>query len=371
MNNVIASAIGSPVSRRKLLIAGGSGVVAGASLIATPAHAQTRKLRYSLPWLAAGNSAFVYAAKHHGFLAKHGIDIDISRGFGSVATAQSINAGQFDIGAIFAATLVMSVAQGMPLYSLGAVEQDSVMGVCVLAGSPITKPADLVGKKVGAVPTSAEFPFFPAYCKEAGIDIAKIEVVQLDSKILERALIEKQVDAITGIAGSSIPVLASKGEKIRFMTYRSAGVPTYGSLITIAKKSYAADPGLYEAAITGLMEALKFTLLEPDASREIFLKAVPEMTLSSTGREATIMAMGLQAAAIVQADVQARPLGWMNTNVFSGIADMVMTYAAKPGMTRPAVDDIVTNKALGKVTLTSSEWAQVAERNKRYLSMLA
>lgn len=369
MNHIDTSALVCATSRRKLLIAG-AGAAVSTAFIGAPAFAQVRKLRYSLPWLAAGNSAFVYAAKHHGFLAKQGIDIDISRGFGSVATAQAINAGQFDIGAIFAATLVMSVAQGMPLLSLGAIEQDSVMGICVLGNSPITKPSDLPGKKIGAVPTSAEFPFFPAYCKKAGIDISKIEIVQLDSKVLERALMEKQVDAIMGIAGSSIPVLASRGEKVRFMTYRSVGVPTYGSLITIAKKSYAADPGLYDATITGLMEALKFTLLDPEASRDIFFKAVPEITLSPTGKEATIMAMGLQAAAIVQADVQTHPLGWMNTSVFSGIADMVMEYAAKPGMTKPMVDEIVTNKAIGKVTMTPSEWARVAANNKQYLSML-
>lgn len=366
MNNAVTTRI----SRRKLLLASASGAIAATGFIGAPAFSQQRKLKYTLPWLAAGSSVWVFVAKHHGFLARQGIDIDISRGFGSVAAAQAIAAGQFDIGNVVAPPLVMSIAQGMPLYSIGAVEQDSVMGVCVPADSPIRKPSDLIGKKIGAVPTSAEFPFFPAFCKKAGIDMSKIEIVQLDNKVLERAMIDKQVDAIMGIAGSSVPVLLSKGEKVRFMTYRSVGVATYGSLVTVTKKAYAADPGLYDATVNGLMEALKFTMLDPEASKEIFYKAVPEIALSPTGKEATNLGMGLQQVAILAGEGARRPLGWADTSVFGGMSDMVMEYISKPGMTKPVADEIFTNKAVGKVTLTPEEWATAAANNKQYLSIL-
>ncbi len=359
------------LSRRNFVLAGATAAAAPSVFLGAPAFAQTRKLKYTLPWLAEGPSAWLFVAKHQGFLAKQGIDIDISRGFGSVAAAQAIAAGQFDIGTVIAPPLVMSIAQGMPLYAIGAVEQDSVMGVCVLADSAIRKPADLVGKKIGAVPTSAEFPFFPAFCKKAGIDMSKNEIVQLDAKVLERALMEKQVDAITAIAGSSVPLLLSKGAKIRFITYRSVGLSTYGSLVTVTKKNYAADPGLYQAVMTGLMEALKFSLLDPEAAKEIYYKAVPEIAMSATGKDATNMGMGLQQVAILAGDGTKRPLGWSDTNVFRGMSDLVMEYIQKPNLTKPVAEEMFTNSAVGKVTLTSDEWTKVASNNKQYLSLLA
>ncbi|CAN5474194.1 ABC transporter substrate-binding protein [soil metagenome] len=358
------------LSRRKLLALGTSGVAALGGL-GMPAIAQTRKLKFTLPWLAEGSSAYIYLAKYQGFMAKQGIDMEISRGFGSVAAAQAIAAGQFDMGAVVAPALVLSIAQGMPLYSVGVIEYDAAMGVCVTGDSSITMPADLMGKKVGAVPTSAEFPFFPAYCKKAGIDMSKIEIVQLDNKVRERALMDKQVDAITGIAGSILPILMAKGDKPRFMLYGSAGVSNYGSCITVTKKAYDADPALCEAAVTGLLEALKFSLIDPEATKEIFYKAVPEITMSASGKEFTTIGLGLKQVGVLQPVAKDHGLGWGEPAVFDAMASMVMEYIQKPGMTKPTSQDMFTNKAVGKVKLSAQEGTMATAHAKPYTTLLA
>ena len=76
------------------------GVLAGAAAIglARPALAQSRAVKYTLPWLAEGNAVYLYAGKAKGIFAKHGIDIDISRGFGSMAAGQAIATNQFEFG---------------------------------------------------------------------------------------------------------------------------------------------------------------------------------------------------------------------------------------------------------------------------------
>ena len=79
-----------------------------------------------------------------------------------MAAAQTIAGGQFEFGTVAAAPLVLSVAKGLSLIELVTCDYDSTTGVGVLADPPIKKPQDLAGKKIGAVPTSGEFPFFPA-----------------------------------------------------------------------------------------------------------------------------------------------------------------------------------------------------------------
>src|SRR5467141_4769944 len=118
-----------------------------------------------------------------------GIDFDIARGFGSMASAQTVAGGQFEFGIVAAPPLILSVAKGLPLIALATCDYDSTMGVGVLTDSPIQKPQDLAGKKIAAVPTSGEFPFFPAYARKVGLDMNSIEIVHVDNKVLERVLI--------------------------------------------------------------------------------------------------------------------------------------------------------------------------------------
>src|SRR4051812_40645182 len=159
--------------RRFLQGAAGAGALGAFPM---PAIAQTRTLRFTLAWLAQGSSLYTYVARAKGFLKARGLDLEIARGFGSVAAAQTIAAGQFDAGIVTGPPLVLSIAKGLPLTSLAICDYDATMGVGVLLDSPIKKPLDLAGKKIGAVPTSGEYPFFPAYAKKVGLDMTSVEL---------------------------------------------------------------------------------------------------------------------------------------------------------------------------------------------------
>jgi len=136
------------VSRRRLL-ARTSAALAGSAFAAglpMPAIAEPRPVKFTLAWLAQGSSLYVYVARAKGMTKARGIDLDISRGFGSVAAAQSIAGGQFEFGIVTAPPLALSVAKGLPLIALATCDYDSTMGVGVLADSPIQKPQDLAIK---------------------------------------------------------------------------------------------------------------------------------------------------------------------------------------------------------------------------------
>jgi len=94
------------ISRRNLF--GQAVGLATAALLPIPAIAETRQVKFTLPWLAQGSFAFVYMAQAKDFMKKRGIDMSIARGFGSFASAQSISAGQFDCGLCAAPALTPS-----------------------------------------------------------------------------------------------------------------------------------------------------------------------------------------------------------------------------------------------------------------------
>jgi NitT/TauT family transport system substrate-binding protein len=85
------------LTRRRILAAA---AFAGAGF-AVPrlAFAQSKRaIKFTLPWVAEGSSLYTFVAKGMGFWEKHGLDVEIARGSGSVAAAQAIGEARFDFG---------------------------------------------------------------------------------------------------------------------------------------------------------------------------------------------------------------------------------------------------------------------------------
>jgi ABC-type nitrate/sulfonate/bicarbonate transport system substrate-binding protein len=352
------------ISRRRLF--GQAAGLATATLLPMPAIAQVRQVKFTLPWLAQGAYAFVYIANAKDFMKKRGIEMSVARGFGSFATAQSITAGTFDIGLCAAPALTLSVAKGLPLIALATTDYDATMGVGVLADSPIQKPQDLAGKKIASVPTSAEFPFFPAYAKKVGFDISTVESVHVDNKVIERILQEKQVDAITNFAASSYAVMMSKGVPSRWFLYSSAGIKNHGQTIAVTKDTLAKDPAFCEAMVDGLLEGMTFALTNTDESVDLFLKQVPEMALNPSAKEFARLGLVLWQRSVAHPEALEHGLGWSDQGAYSETSDLCMQYLFEAGMKRPDNDTLFTNRFTGKVKLDETQWAQVHQRVSEY-----
>ncbi len=342
-----------------------------AAALGRPAIAQARAVRFTLPWLAEGSAVFLYAGKQKGIFARHGIDLDISRGFGSLAAGQAVAAGQFDFATMISTPMILLVAKGLPLVSLGIVSYDAGMGVGVLADSPITSPAMLAGRKIGDVPTSAEFPFFPAYAKKAGFATEGIQFINTDAKVLERVLSERQIDAMTGIASSSLPIFMSKNIPVRWMLYSSAGVPSYGTSITATQATLAKEPALCAAMVDAICESMAFALVNPDEATALFLKSLPEMGLNPGVKEFLRIGMGLNDYAIAKPEAKQHGLGYGDPETLGSMADLVMQYVATPDMKRPDVGSFYKPGLGGKVTLTAAEWGVVDARVAEFGKFLA
>jgi NitT/TauT family transport system substrate-binding protein len=352
------------ITRRTVL--GRAAGLAGASLLPLPAIAQTWQVKFTLPWLAGGAYAFTYMANAKGYMKQRGIEMSIARGFGSIASAQSIAGGQFDCGLCAAPVLTLSVAKGLPLIALATTDYDATMGVGVLADSPIEKPQDLAGKKIAQVPTSAEFPFFPAYCKKVGVDESTIESVHVDNKVLEHLVEEKQVDAITSFALTSGAVMLSKGIPNRWMLYSTAGIKNHGQTIAVTKDTLAKDPAFCQAMVDGILEGQAFTLTNPDETVELFFKELPEMALNPSAKDFVKLGLAMWQHSVEKPEAREHGLGWSDPDAYAAMTDLVMTYLAEPGMARPAPDAVFTNQFSGKIKLNEAQWADVRQRVSQY-----
>lgn len=330
-----------------------------AAPLAAPAVAQTANIKLTLPWLAQGSTAYAYIAKEMGAFTRRGLNVEVSRGSGSVAAAQAVAQGQFDYGIVGAGPMILAAARNLPILATATVNYDMTMGIALREDSPIRTAKDLEGKKLGAVPTSAEFPFWPAFAQRAGINTSTITIVQMDNRVLERGLIDRQVDAITAIGSSSIPVMQAQRAAHRFIPYSSAGVNFYANVICTRPEVLASRRSQVEAVTEALLEAAAFQLKEPERAIDMFIKQVPEIGITQGGRENARLSQGLMQWTMVAPEAIDNGLGYTDMAKWTAMTDLVMQYGAPADATRPATEAVVSNTFAGKVKLSAAEWATI------------
>jgi ABC-type nitrate/sulfonate/bicarbonate transport system substrate-binding protein len=350
-----------------------------AALLAAPAillgghgrAAELRKVSFTLPFLPEGPNLIAFVAKANGYWAAEGLDVDIARGFGSVAAAQAIGAGRFDFGMAAAPAGLQQSAKGLKLVQIACCSYDAMMGITMLADSPIKTARDLAGHKLASTPTSGEYPFLPAYAQATGLDINKVSVSTVDNNVRTRLLLEHQVDAISGFANTLVPIFTAQGVKSRTLLYSDAGLAFYGNTLMTQPDRLAADPKLAEGMVRGLMKATRFTLLQPDDALKIFLKMVPEAALSKTAAEQARIGLGMYRLAMTAAKAHSHPVGWSDPADFTSMLDLTMRYLATPEDHRPELAEVFTNDLIGSVTMTPDEWTTATASAQEFKAMLA
>lgn len=346
---------------RRTIMAGA--LVAAPAVLAGRGFAQEkRKVAFTIPFLAEGSNAYAFVAKAAGYWDELGLDVAISRGYGSIAAAQAIGAGQFQFGLAAATAGIQQAAKGLPLVNIACAGYDATMGICVLKDSPIRSPVDLMGKKLGATVASGEYPFLPAFAKTAGFDMKGVEVVQVDAAIRQRVLLTGQVDAVSGFAVSFIPPIAAQKQEVRSILFSQFGLKYYNNVLLTQPITLKAEPKLCADIATGLGRAIKLTLTNPDEALRLFLKQVPEAALSPANVEAVRMGIGIFSTTMLYEAARLNGIGYTVPDDYGWMTDQVMQYVAAPGDIAPKPADLFTNDFVGKLMLSPAEW-QVAEAN--------
>jgi NitT/TauT family transport system substrate-binding protein len=348
-------------TRRALLRGAGITVAGAAGSLPLPrlVFAQSLKpVKFTLAWVAEGSNLFSYVAKGMGIWEKHGLDVSIAHGSGSVAAAQAIGSNQFDFGMAAPPAAILQSVKGLPLMALACCAYDATMGIGVLNDSPIKTPKDLEGKQMGSTVTSGEYPFLPAFADKAGFDFSKVTIVQVDNKVRDRLLSEHKVDAISGFASSAMPNYAATGVAAHFMLYSEYGIPNYGNTLLTQPDRAEKEPELCAAVVDGLLEGLKATLLDPVEAMKVFFKQVPELALAGQAKEQIRVGTGIMSFVSARDTVKTKGMGYIDPKDYEAMTDLVMKYVAKPEDKRPDVASMMTNKFAGGIKLTDAEWDQ-------------
>lgn len=211
----------------------------------------------SFPYAASQWNCIYDYGKTKGFYARYGVDPKFDAVVGSAALINEVGAGKVDIGVSAAvANVIQGVSQGAPVKLIAVQERNSPNAVISLAGDPINKPSDLVGKRIAYSPTSLNGIAFGLLLKANGIPSSAVKVVGLQPAGYASALESGAIDGYVSYPSSSVPNQEHLGGQPVVMMLRDFGVnpvPADGYITSDAMiKNHAKQ-------VTGFLEGARDT----------------------------------------------------------------------------------------------------------------
>ncbi|MBU8547114.1 MULTISPECIES: ABC transporter substrate-binding protein [Roseomonadaceae] len=323
----------------------GAGLATAALISARDARAQGRTCRFSLDWAISGSTAFAQVAERGGYFREEGVDIRLSRGFGSGRVPIDVGGGAYDMGfgdfssmAKFAAEnpsvgmmCVLMVFDGLPLVAVSR------------ADGPIRTPKDLEGKRIAAPEGDAGRQIFPVFAEAAGFDAAKVQWISVTPPLREPMLIRGQADAITGFVSSTVISLKGLGmpeAQQRIMRYRDYGVPLYSNCVMTTRTYAEANPAVVRGVVRAIARGVQSMVADPAASA-VAVKATEPLVDQALEEERARL---VNAELIMTDHVKQHGLSAMDPARLARSLDILEKVYAFPR--RPSAEELYTSAYL-------------------------
>ena len=179
------------LNRRFFLQTSTAGIAAAAAGV--PAHsADQASVNFQLSWLHSVQFGGSYIAAQKGYWADQGLQVSLNQGGPNAPVEPPVVSGTALVGISAADYTAAAVAEGAPFKIIAVAMQKNPFVVASLAGNPVNKPADLVGKKIGMA--VANTPVLQALCTLNDVNIDEIEMVP--TQYDPAPLVSGQVDCL-------------------------------------------------------------------------------------------------------------------------------------------------------------------------------
>ncbi|HEX6355152.1 ABC transporter substrate-binding protein [Actinophytocola sp.] len=295
-------------------------------------RADATEVTYLTSFSTFGRDAYAYVAQEKGFFADAGLAVTINPGSGTVDVLKLVAGGRADFGiGDFTGTMITVAKEELPVTAVAAIHQRTVAAIIGLEGGGLTKPADLVGKRIGDPPGSTIQVMFPLYARAAGIDASTVQFVPSAPPALPQLLVSGQVDGIGQfVVGKPLIEAAAKGRAAIVLPYGDLLPDLYGNMLVTSKELAGRDPELVRGFSGALLDGLRYAIEHPDEAGRILRKYQPTQNAEVAAAEMRLM------TEYSRPDGFTGPLGEIDRNRVSTIIELLdEARAIPPGTLRP------------------------------------
>lgn len=238
-----------------------AGLLAFAAFAAQPARAQDRVL-LQLDWIPTGEHAAYFAGAARGFWRENGIDISLTRGYGSGDTVNKVAAGAAQFGvADLGAVLAARARQNVPVRAISAVYTYSPHSLFVLRSSGITNFQGLAGRRIAITPGNSHRLYFPEVARRAGTDPERITWVNTDASAMAAMMISRRVDAAPFYSIHHYyqnKAARRAGEEIVVLPFVETGFAIYAASLMATDEMIQRNPDLVRRFLRGAQQSFEW-----------------------------------------------------------------------------------------------------------------
>lgn len=266
-------------TNRELLAASALSIVA-----ALPAAGQDLdEVTFQTDWIPSGEHAMYYGGWSKGIFEKHGIDVTITRGYGSGDTVTKLAAGGFDFGvADIGAVLSGRARADIPVKTIAILYTHSPHSLFVLESSGIEDFKGLEGKRIGITPGNSHRLYFPKVAERAGTDPSEIVWTNTDGAAMAPLLIQKRIDAAPFYSIHYYyqnKAAEAAGEKITVLPFEEVGFAIYAASLVTTDSMIEDNPDLVRRFVAAVQETFTWAQENPEETCKLHVERVPEVAL--------------------------------------------------------------------------------------------
>jgi sulfonate transport system substrate-binding protein len=251
---------------------------------------------------------------------KDGIKIRWVQTLGSNKALEFLNAGSIDFGSTAGAAALVGKINGNPIKSIYVYSRPEWTALVTSKTSPISKIADLKGKRVAVTRGTDPHIFLVRALQSVGLTERDITPVLLQHPDGKTALIRGDVQAWAGLDPMMAQAEVEDGAKL---FYRSADANTWG-ILNVREQFLREQPEIVQRVLAVYEKARKYSLANYAEVKRVFVAAtkLPEAVVDKQLKERTELThnrigaaqrdsilqagLALQQAGVIQANVDVR-----------------------------------------------------------------
>lgn len=266
-------------------------------------------VKVALDWYPNSNHLGLFIAQEKGYFTQENLQVTLYTPVDPSSVLLTVGSGQDDFGISYQPDVLLARARGVPVVSVVGMVQHPLNSVMTLQSSGLTRPRDLVGKKVGypGIPTNE--PLLDTMLKTDGArGLQDVELVNVGFDLVP-ALLSKRVDAVVGAywTHESI-VMQNQGQAVNIMRMEDWGVPDYYELVLVTNaQTIQQKPEVVERFVRAVRRGYEDAVKDPQGGVDLLLKGTraevderierPGATLLVPLWQTATLAFGTQEAA--------------------------------------------------------------------------
>ena len=311
-----------------------------AAVVWSGTGAAADKVTIVLDFTISGYHAPFFMAQAKGYFTEQGLDVSISRGYGSGDTVKKLAAGVADVGFNHPAPLIIANADGGNLRTVMAyLNQEMCATYSAVEHGNVRAPKDIEGKIWGGPPGDVCTIMLTALAEKAGFDLAKVKMQQMDAPQRLPMLATGQIGVTASFFDKDLlfrKALEQAGKKMASFRY-SQYMAMYSNGVTVTQTTIDKRPEMVGKVVTALLKGFKATVADPAEAAAVITKLYPE-----ADKEYIRASVDTLLEAMWDETSKAKGIGVFDARKMQDTRDTVVKYWKLK--TEPPLDQIYTNR---------------------------